>query len=442
MELLAVLVVSALGLMVFWVATERDPAAHRPMLRIGLLAHIVSPQLLWWQMTSWLDTPTGDQLSFFSHGQTLLDAIQADPEYYLPQLGRLLASPSSTYVMDGLATVLLGVVVYPTAAIVVVSFFAYFGQLALYRALRDRLPAELGGHAAAACLMVPSADFWTSGLVKEALAVGGLGLIVHGAASIRGRSRRVVGTVQLLCGALVVAQTKAYVLFPLSAAIGIWWFWDRQSTEARSAILARPWRIAFFGLAVAAVVYGLSSMFPRFSPEQFAMEASIQRGHATDAGGGSAFTLSRAPAGAGLAGEIALAPLGLFNAIFRPFLFEARNALMVPAAIESTVLIALTLRGLLGPGPVVMGRRTVDSPILLACVVFVLMFATAVGLTTTNFGTMSRYRVPMLPFLVLWLLGTGRPLPRQVTSSGASLANPPTLGQRASARARPKKGVS
>ena len=45
-----------------------------------------------------------------------------------------------------------------------------------------------------------------------------------------------------------------------------------------------------------------------------------------------------------------------------------------------------------------------DDPFLVFCTVFVIAFGIAVGLTSTNLGTLSRYRSPILPFFAVLLL--------------------------------------
>jgi hypothetical protein len=50
-----------------------------------------------------------------------------------------------------------------------------------------------------------------------------------------------------------------------------------------------------------------------------------------------------------------------------------------------------------------------EDPFLVFCVVFVIAFGIAVGLTSTNLGTLSRYRSPLLPFFVVLLLVLGKP---------------------------------
>jgi hypothetical protein len=54
------------------------------------------------------------------------------------------------------------------------------------------------------------------------------------------------------------------------------------------------------------------------------------------------------------------------------------------------------------------GGSDMEEPFLVFCVVFVITFGIAVGLTSTNLGTLSRYRSPILPFFAVLLLVLGR----------------------------------
>ena len=99
-----------------------------------------------------------------------------------------------------------------------------------------------------------------------------------------------------------------------------------------------------------------------------------------------------------LSGQLAFAPIALLTAMFRPFLFEVRNPMMLLAALETTALLVLTIRALAQQGWRSLRQNIVASPALMFFFAFSFVFGIAVGLATTNMGTLSRYRVPMLPF--------------------------------------------
>jgi branched-subunit amino acid transport protein len=110
-----------------------------------------------------------------------------------------------------------------------------------------------------------------------------------------------------------------------------------------------------------------------------------------------------------LAGQLAYAPAALLTSLFRPSIFEVRNLLMLANAVETTVLTVLFVRVLFTRNLGSVRRQIMEDPFLVFCVVFVIAFGIAVGLTSTNLGTLSRYRSPLLPFFVVLLLVLGKP---------------------------------
>ena len=131
--------------------------------------------------------------------------------------------------------------------------------------------------------------------------------------------------------------------------------------------------------------------------------------------GGSHFTLS-GEIPTTLVGQLAYAPAALLASLFRPALFEVHNLLMLANAVETTVLTLLFARILFTRNLGNVRRQIADDPFLVFCVVFVVAFGIAVGLASSNLGTLSRYRCPLLPFFVVLLFVLA--WPRRVRSSG------------------------
>ena len=102
--------------------------------------------------------------------------------------------------------------------------------------------------------------------------------------------------------------------------------------------------------------------------------------------------------------ELLLAPFALLTALFRPLIFEARNAVQLASALEATVLLVLFLRSWRRTSLRQLAAYITASPTLLFCTVFTLALAVGTGLSTTNMGTLSRYRAPMMPFFFTLLL--------------------------------------
>lgn len=75
---------------------------------------------------------------------------------------------------------------------------------------------------------------------------------------------------------------------------------------------------------------------------------------------------------------------------------------MLLSAMEALVLLLLTFY-LLASKPASF-FRSLSNPNVLFCFVFSVTFAFAVGVSTYNFGTLSRYKIPLLPFFAVGLI--------------------------------------
>lgn len=92
-------------------------------------------------------------------------------------------------------------------------------------------------------------------------------------------------------------------------------------------------------------------------------------------------------------------PNAIFNALFRPTLLEANNAMMLMAGLENTIIsIALLLM------LVFFSRKMINQPWLWFCLSFFIILFTLSGLTTPVLGALVRYKAPALPFLGLVIM--------------------------------------
>lgn len=281
-------------------------------------------------------------------------------------------------------------------------FFAamsFFGKVALFRAL-TLVDASFERAAAIGCLLVPSAVFWSSGLLKEAVAIAGFGWLAYGVANLVRDWKQIRYQVPMLLGGLLVFLVKPYILMAFTCA-SMFWIASKYASRRSAVLRGRDVGLAL-AVAVLAVV-AIGSLFPQFSFAE--LGSSFERlqtiGHRTV--GGSSFALGGV--GAGVPGQVALAPFALLTALFRPFPFEAGgNILVLIGSLETLVLLVLMLRPMLRRSVGWTARVVLRDSTLLYCATFVVVFGIAVGLASTNFGTLARYRIPLLPFFLLLLL--------------------------------------
>jgi hypothetical protein len=104
------------------------------------------------------------------------------------------------------------------------------------------------------------------------------------------------------------------------------------------------------------------------------------------------------------AGMVKLAPQAINVSLFRPYLWEVKNPLMLLSALESFIFLLLTLKLIFKMGIINIWAKITSMPYLLFCLIFTLVFAFAVGLNSNNFGTLVRYKIPFVPFYASLLL--------------------------------------
>ena len=93
-------------------------------------------------------------------------------------------------------------------------------------------------------------------------------------------------------------------------------------------------------------------------------------------------------------------PWALFSGLFRPFITEASTAFQSFIAFENLVLLILTA------GAITQVKKLVNSQyrvLLFAILMYSILLCIFLALSTPNFGTLSRYRVGFLPYLVFVL---------------------------------------
>jgi hypothetical protein len=99
---------------------------------------------------------------------------------------------------------------------------------------------------------------------------------------------------------------------------------------------------------------------------------------------------------------VRLAPQAINVSLFRPYIWEVRNPLMLLSAIESLCLLAFSIYVIAKKRAYFF--RAFSNANVLFTMIFSILFAFAVGVSTFNFGTLARYKIPLLPFFLVALI--------------------------------------
>lgn len=403
-----------IGFFVFFLLVRRSNGWEVKLLGMSFLAHLISAFAMILLTIYYFGG--GDMLSYHNNGVIYADLLTQDFRGYAPDLLRyalrrppqehvFFMSESSTGAMIGISTwfmfITRGSLYGAGSMIAVMSFISkYF----LYRGFCLSLPRRFHQRALMAAMLLPSVIFWSSGLLKEPIALLGFGPAFWGMAKLIQGPQRFLGLWAVLLGAIPIGVIKPYILFPFLLCSGIWFYWHRSiSGGGGVALLKQPLYMIVAGMLSVGGLQALSVLFPEFGAENLVDEAAGLQEVGQRVGGGSNYALTSAP-GRTLSSQVLLAPVGLFYALFRPLPFDVHNAVMLLNAVEMMGIIFLWWRVIRIRPLVKTAQLALSSPVLMFSVAFCIIFGIAVGVSSTNMGTLSRYRVPMMPFYALTLL--------------------------------------
>jgi hypothetical protein len=248
-----------------------------------------------------------------------------------------------------------------------------------------------------AFMFFPSVVFWTSGLIKESLAMAALYFIVRVFLRLwNGKKMSYSLWVILLLAIWVLWNLKYYylaVLFPVIIAALVY----RYAAEPRLKNRPVIFKVLFWFLIFLVPLSVASFVHPNFYPERF-LEVIVSN-HDAFVNLSSPQDLIRYSALEPEFHSIAKnAPNAFFSGVFRPFLWEAGNVTKLVASIENTFLLILFIGMVYSAYKRKDNLRDQTGWLIL---IYSFLLCVFLALSTPNFGTLSRYRVGFLPFLVL-----------------------------------------
>ncbi len=323
-------------------------------------------------------------------------------------VGRQLVGTGFLRMLTGLLYSVSGPSVY--LAYAVFSMLGFWGLYALYRAVAVAVPEADTRRYACLVLLLPSMLFWPSGLGKEAWMTLALGLAAYGAARLLSGHRRWV--LPLVAGMAAGAMVRPHIMAALAVAVAAGYLLGRnqhRATELTPLVRAAGVVVVLVGAWL--VVVRAAGFLGVRQVTWSGVDAAVSGTAGRTSTGASAF----APAGVHSVADV---PRAVLTVLFRPFLFEAHNPQMLLAAAEGTLLLVLTLAAF--PRWRSLPARLRARPYLIACLVYAAIFVFAFS-NFSNFGLLTRERVQVLPFLLVFLA-----LPRPPRRAAPPAAEPPT----------------
>jgi hypothetical protein len=180
------------------------------------------------------------------------------------------------------------------------------------------------------------------------------------------------------------------------------WIFNENSARIKNAtlrMLAKPVFFAVGGIVAAYAATNLTKGDERFDVDKIGERSKITADYLYQTSvkqEGSGYYLGKQDGTLG--GMAKLAPQAIIVSLFRPFLWEAHNPVMLLSALEAVFFLFFTLRIFWRTGFSATLALIGSTPVLLMSFVFSLIFAASVGITSSNFGTLVRYKIPLIPF--------------------------------------------
>jgi len=285
------------------------------------------------------------------------------------------------------------------------GFFAFAGSIRLFKAFYHFFPS-LYREIAMACIFLPGVGFWSAGLLKDPVTFGCLGFIIYGIVNVFYKKKNFTSSILwiLICGYLIFS-IKIYILLVLVLSLLIWQFVEVNKL-IKDKLLRRLFTVLTFTIGAMVGFYLLQYITSFEAAEQYKLDELV---NATEAErenyaavaeqfkGDSHFTINTS-------NPVLLIWGGFVATFYRPFIWEINTPIALLSALESAAFLVLTLLFLFRRGIGKLFGIIFSDGRIVMCFVFATVFAVAVGASTANFGALSRYKIPCMPFYLLMLL--------------------------------------
>lgn len=279
--------------------------------------------------------------------------------------------------------------------------FSYIGLWKLYKVVNYSFPNN-EKTLFYLILAMPSIIFWTGGIMKDTYVFNATCWIVYNLYSIFiFKNKRITNSLLLIINVIIILNIKAYLLISLIPAILIW-FNNTLLKRVRSPILktlVAPVAIALMSGAGYFLFQNISNSMGQYGD----LESTINQAKViqedllrVDQYGANNYDIGQLDGT--FSGMLKIAPLSIFTALYRPLPWEYGSPLMILSIFENCILLFFTFVLLARLRPYRFFKEILSEPFFIFSIVFSVFFAFGVGIASTNFGALVRYKLPLMPF--------------------------------------------
>lgn len=289
-------------------------------------------------------------------------------------------------------------------ATILVAAVSYVGVWKLFKVFHYEFP-QIDKQLAIAVFFIPSVFFWGSGLLKDTYTFSSMGFFTYSFYMVFIKRRKLLFNIIAMCiSAFIIIAIKPYILIGLLPGVMVWLIHNLllkiKGSIARTAALPILLTVTtVFGYILLSM---LSAELDDYTLDNILRKAVVtQQDLKRDYYQGNSFDIGDFDPNIG--SMLKKAPLAINAALFRPFILEANNLVMFLSSLENLVILIFTIRVLIKARVFGFFRIIFNNHLLMFAFIFSIFFAFSVGISTSNFGSLVRYKIPVIPFYIACL---------------------------------------
>lgn len=288
---------------------------------------------------------------------------------------------------------------------ILLAWISFAGIWNLYRVFLTEFP-KLSRELTIAMFYIPSVIIWGSGILKDTFTLSAIGYFTY--AFHKGfilRKNPIRNFIVILISSYVIITVKSYIFIALLPGAMIWLV-SNLVGRVKGVVLKTAITPIFLFFTITGaflIINNLGDSLGKFSSDKLLNAAVVtQRDLKSDYYKGNAFDIGEFDSD--IMSILAVSPKALMAGLFRPYIWEANNVLMMASGIENFWFLYMTILILYKTKIVGVFKFFFRHHLLTFCLVFSLFFAFSVGLSTSNFGSLVRYKIPSEPFYMASLI--------------------------------------
>lgn len=287
------------------------------------------------------------------------------------------------------------------------GLFAFAGMWQLFSVF-SRIYPTLTKQCSLCFLFLPSILYWGGGVMKDSICLGAVGLLFSSFYSFFVlKKREWIHLLLIAFSAFLLFNVKQYIGFSISAVLIIWLIVNFFSS-IKNNLLRRIASVMTILVAVGFIFIFADEILTSINDEAVSLISDTINGASKNyeiINGESASSLSNiGDVQPNIKSILSKIPIAISNALYRPYIWEARKLNILMSALENMVILFLTLYIFFKRGLFSTLIKIFTNQLIFFCFIFSIVFAILIGLTCFNYGSLVRYKLPIMPFYCFMLV--------------------------------------